>query len=89
MCDKDTEEPIIGINGEIYAHDKIVIPKKELTQNGKRTLQWFLNYNWAVSRIQREGYGITPAQTPNKTATNSPDPPPQKTQELIVGQNRA
>ena len=78
LCDKDTEEPIIGINGEIYAHDKIVIPKKELTQNGKRTLQWFLNYNWAVSRIQSEGYGITPAQTPNKTATNTPDPPPQR-----------
>ena len=55
LCDKDTEEPIIGINGEIYAHDKIVIPKKELTQNGKRTLQRFLNYNWAVSGDTERG----------------------------------
>ena len=57
LCDKETEEPIIGINGEIYAHDKIVIPKKILTAYGKTILQRFLNYNWAVSRIQERGMG--------------------------------
>ncbi len=79
LCSKDTEEPIIGRNGEILAHSKIIIPRKRLTQNGINKLQRYLTLNWAVSRIQSEVYGKTPAFTPPKIPQNTPDPPPQKT----------
>ncbi len=50
LCNKETQEPIIGPNGVIYAQDKITIPKKKLTPYGEKLLQGYLNYNWAVSR---------------------------------------
>ena len=65
LCDK-SETPILGRNGIIYAKDKLVVYKSELTPLGKQKVEKLLNLNWPVSRIQTDENGIIQV----------PDPPP-------------
>ena len=76
LCDKN-EIPIIGSEGEIYAKDKLVVYKSELTPLGKQKVEKLLNLNWPVSRIQTDENGIIQV----------PDPPPGRKKALVEVKN--
>ena len=71
------EIPIIGSEGEIYAKDKLVVYKSELTPLGKQKVEKLLNLNWPVSRIQTDENGIIQV----------PDPPPGRKKALVEVKN--
>lgn len=76
LCNKN-ETPILGRNGLIYAKDKLVVYKSELTPLGKQKVERLLNLNWPVSRIQTDGNGIF----------HVPDPPPGRKKALLEAKN--